>query len=243
MTDPVNPMPPDLVSLLLDTDTLDGFLQALADSALRLAPTADGCGITLEREHHPLTVVSAGTSAPPLDEAQYAQDDGPCLQSLRTGKEVSVTDMRAEVRWNGYPAFAADSGTLSSLSLPVAPRSHTAGALNLYSPKQDGFAGADLGGLRTLAAQATGAIALAQRLSDVQVFADDLQAAIRSRTVIDQAAGIVMAQRRCSAEEALGTLRAASQHRNIKLRDLCAQLVEGIAGATPSDGAGLRPRR
>ncbi|WP_411082230.1 GAF and ANTAR domain-containing protein [Streptomyces sp. cmx-18-6] len=242
MTDALTPGPPDLVSLLLDTDTLDDFLQAVAESALAQAPTADGCGITLEREGRPLTVVSSGGSAPPLDEAQYAQDDGPCLEALREGHEVSVGDMRVEDRWNGYPAFAVDHGTRSSLSLPIAAHSHTAGALNLYSPKEDGFAEADLGGLRVLAAQATGAIALAQRLSDARTFTSDLEAALQSRTVIDQAIGIIMSRRRCSAEEALRMLRTTSQHRNVKLRALCAQLVGGVSGNPPPGSARLRPR-
>ncbi|MER7700500.1 GAF and ANTAR domain-containing protein [Streptomyces sp. NPDC096095] len=238
----LSPGPPDLVPLLLDTETLDDFLRALARSALLLSPTADGCGVTLERRNRPLTVASAGVSAPPLDEAQYGQDDGPCLQALREGREVGVSDMCEENRWKDYPAFAVAAGTRSSLSLPIAAHSHTAGALNLYSPKQNGFADADLHGLRALAAQATGAVALAQRLSDSRTFTDDLEAALRSRSVIDQAVGIVMNQRRCSSQEALGALRTASQHRNVKLRDLCAQLVGGVSGAPPPDGPRLRPR-
>ncbi|MEW2070973.1 GAF and ANTAR domain-containing protein [Streptomyces sp. NPDC007346] len=242
MTDALTPGTPDLVSLLLDSDTLDDFLQVLAESALLRTPGADGCGITLERQNRPLTVVSAGVSAPALDEAQYGQDDGPCLEALREGHEVSVGDMQTEDRWGDYPAFAVAAGTRSSLSLPIAAHSHTAGALNLYSPKVDGFEEADLSGLRDLAAQATGAIALAQRLSDARTFTADLQAALQSRTVIDQAAGIVMNQRRCTPEEALNTLRSASQHRNVKLRDLCAQLVGSVSGTVPPGDPRLRPR-
>ncbi|MFH9610299.1 GAF and ANTAR domain-containing protein [Streptomyces sp. NPDC017448] len=236
------PEPPDLVSLLLDTDTLDDFLQALVQSTLLMSPTADGCGITLERQDRPLTVASAGTSAPLLDEAQYGQDAGPCLEALREGHEVSVGDMREERRWNGYPAFAVASGTLSSLSLPIAAHSHTAGALNLYSPRANGFADADMSALRALAAQATGAVELAQRLADARTFTADLEAALQSRAVIDQAAGIVMQQRRCTSEEALRILRTASQHRNVKLRDVCAQLVGVVSGETPAEGPRLRPR-
>ncbi|MFF5773232.1 GAF and ANTAR domain-containing protein [Streptomyces californicus] len=238
----LTPGPPDLVSLLLDTDTLDDFLRALARSALLMSPTADGCGVTLERQGRPLTVASAGVSAPPLDEAQYGQDDGPCLEALREGHEVSVGDMREENRWNGYPAFAVASGTLSSLSLPIAAHSHTAGALNLYSPKENGFAAVDLTSLRALAAQVTGAVALAQRLADTRTFTEDLEAALQSRAVIDQAAGIVMQQRRCTSEEALRILRTASQHRNVKLRDLCTQLVSSVSGGPPPEGGRLRPR-
>lgn len=242
MADAPIPEAPDVVSLLLETETLDDFLQALADTALGMAPTADGCGLTVEREHRPTTVVSAGISAPKLDEAQYAQDDGPCLQALRTGDEVHVTDMLREERWNGYPAYAVSCGTQSSTSLPVAAHSHTAGALNLYSPEVDGFRDVDLGELRRLAAQATGAIALAQRLADTQEFTVDLQNALQSRSVIDQAIGIIMGQQRCPADQALQTLRTASQHRNVKLRTLCTQLVGNISGDRPPGRTDLRPR-
>jgi GAF domain-containing protein len=232
----------DVTALLLDTDSLDGFLRALAQQALDLAPVADGCGVTLERQGRPVTVSSAGASATKLDEAQYGQDDGPCLQAMRTGLEVDVPDTLSESRWGGYPAYAAACGARSSLSLPIAPHTHTAGALNLYAPTPGAFAGTDRTALRLLAAQATGAIALAQRIADAEEFAADLQTALQSRTVIDQAMGVIMGQQRCAPEEAFNVLRAASQHRNVKLRDLCAELVSSITGQ-PAGGDALNPRQ
>lgn len=231
----------DLMELLLETDGLDGFLLAVAQSAARHTPASDGCGITLERQGRPLTVASAGTSACQLDEKQYGQDDGPCLQSLRTGTEISVPDMLTERRWGEYPAYALASGARSSLSLPIAAHTHTAGALNLYSGKEDGFADADLTLLRGLAAQATGALALAQRIADAQGFAADLQKALTTRATIDHAIGIVMGQQHCAREQAFAILRTASQNRNIKLHDLCTELVTRIGGRPPSD-EGLTPR-
>jgi GAF domain-containing protein len=218
---------------LLEMDTLEDFLQTLADAALRLT-RAEGAGLTVERDHRPTTVVSAGPAAPKLDEKQYGQDDGPCLQALRTGKEVFVEDMFGETRWGDYPAYAAASGIRSSLSLPIASRSDTAGALNLYAGPPNAFANCDFAELRSLAAQASGAIALAQRLADAQVFADQMRAAMRSRTVIDQAMGVIMGQRRCTADEAFGILRSASQHRNVKLRDLCAEMITNLTGEPPA---------
>jgi transcriptional regulator with GAF, ATPase, and Fis domain len=241
MTDRPLPTVTDVTGLLLDTDTLDGFLDALAHHALDLAPGADGCGVTLERQGRPVTVSSAGPSASKLDEAQYGQDDGPCLQAMRTGRTVSVPDTLRETRWDGYPAYAAACGARSSLSLPIAPRTHTAGALNLYAPAPNAFDDVDLDALRQLAAQATGAIALAQRIADAKEFAADLQTALQSRTVIDQAMGVIMGQQRCTPDQAFDVLRAASQHRNVKLRDLCAELIASITGQPPADDA-LRPR-
>ncbi|MFD5625672.1 GAF and ANTAR domain-containing protein [Streptomyces sp. NPDC127072] len=242
MTDRPLPAAPDVTALLLDTDTLDGFLQALAHRALALTPTADGCGVTLERQGRPVTVSSVGASATKLDEAQYGQDDGPCLQAMRTGLVIDVPDTLSESRWGAYPAYAAACGARSSLSLPIAPYSDTAGALNLYAPVPNAFADADLTSLRLLAAQATGAIELAQRIADVQAFAADLQAAMKSRTVIDQAMGVIMGQQRCTPERAFEVLRTASQHRNVKLRDLCAELIASITGHLPAEDE-LHPRR
>ncbi|MGC5039059.1 MULTISPECIES: GAF and ANTAR domain-containing protein [unclassified Streptomyces] len=224
---------------LLETDSLEEFLQSLADAALKMS-SAEGTGVTIERDHRPLTVASAGPPAPELDEKQYGQNDGPCLQSARTGEEVFVRDMLTETRWGDYPAYAAACGIRSSVSLPIAARTHTVGALNLYGGPAHAFDDADLGALRSLAAQATGAVALAQRIADAEAFAEQMQRAMRSRGVIDQAMGVVMGQRGCTADEAFAILRSASQHRNIKLRDLCTELITNITGRPP-DSPGLRP--
>lgn len=225
---------------LLETDSLEDFLQTLADAALELS-LAQGAGLTLRRDGRPLTVVSSGTAAPELDEKQYGQDDGPCLQSLHTGEEILIDDMYAETRWGDYPAYAAACGMRSSLSLPIAARTHTAGALNLYAALPEAYERADLTPLRSLAAQATGAIALAQRITDAQEFAGQLQDAMTHRSVIDQALGVIMGQRRCTAQEAFDILHSASQHRNIKLRHLCAELITNLTGQPPATSE-PRPR-
>ncbi|WP_109003984.1 GAF and ANTAR domain-containing protein [Streptomyces rishiriensis] len=218
---------------LLETDSLEGFLQTLAEAALALS-RAQGAGVTIEGGGEPTTVASAGAAATKLDEKQYGQDDGPCLQALRTGEEIHVADMREESRWGDYPAYAVDCGVHSSLSLPIAAHTHTAGALNLYAAPPRAFECSDLGALRSLAAQATGGIALAQRISETQEFAAQMQTAMQSRSVIDQAIGVIMGRRRCTADEAFGVLRSASQQRNVKLRDVCAELITSITGQPPT---------
>ncbi len=124
----------------------------------------------------------------------------------------------------------------------MAAHTDTAGALNLYARKPSAFAEADLSALRILAGQATGAIALAQRIAEKEQYAADLQAAMASRTIIDQAIGVIMGQQRCPADQAFALLRQASQHRNIKLCDLCAEMLTSIGGQSPSDGGNLPPR-
>ncbi|MFJ8142737.1 GAF and ANTAR domain-containing protein [Streptomyces sp. NPDC096013] len=225
MTGSPDPAVPDLTALLLTTRTLEAFLTALADTVVDLAPGCDGCGITLEREGLLLTVASSGTSARQLDEEQYGQNDGPCLQALRTGQEIFVQDTRTDRRWGEYPAYAAAAGTRSSLSLPIAARTHTPGAINLYASAPDAFADADLSVLRAIAAEATGAIAMAQRLADVSAFNDELQTVLATRTLIDRATGITMARNGCTYDEALASLKDVARQHDTTLREVSAALV------------------
>ncbi|WP_425336020.1 GAF and ANTAR domain-containing protein [Streptomyces bottropensis] len=231
----------DMIDWLLETTSLREFLQHLVDDAVS-ASAADGCGVTVQRRHRPLTVVSTGGVAEKLDEKQYGLDDGPCLHCLRSGGSVYVPDMLGEARWESFPGFAADMGIRSSLSLPIPARTHTAGALNFYAAGQDAFTEDDRGRLALLAAQAGGGLALAQRLADAEDFSRDLQTALASRSVIDQAIGSVMQRRHCTAEEAFDLLRRLSQETNLKLRDVCTRLVTGLAGGPPAPRPPLRPR-
>ncbi|MFF7857404.1 ANTAR domain-containing protein [Streptomyces sp. NPDC007904] len=230
-----------VVDWLLETPSLREFLQHLVDDAVA-ETCAAGCGVTLARRHRPLTVVSTDDTAEKLDEKQYGLGEGPCLQALRTGEVVPVRDMLHETRWGPFAPFASSLGIRSSLSLPIPVGSHTAGALNFYATRPDAFTGRDRDRLERFASQAGGGIALAQRLSDAEDFTRQLQAAIQSRAVIDQAIGAIMHQRRCTAEEAFDLLRTTSQETNTKLRDLCARLMAELSGRPPSPQAPLRPR-
>ena len=107
---------PDMIEWLLETASVRDFLQHLVGDAVGVS-AADGCGVTVQRHRRPLTVVSTGGTADKLDEKQYGQDDGPCLQALRTGRIVHVPDTLDETRWGRYPGFAAGLGIRSSLSL------------------------------------------------------------------------------------------------------------------------------
>ncbi len=177
-----------------------------------------------------------------LDEKQYGQDDGPCLEALRTGRAVHVRDTLREPRWGTYPRFAAGLGVRSSLSVPIPVRDHTAGALNFYAAGPDAFTGDDRNTLTLYAAQAGGGIALAQRLADAEEFAREVQAALASRSLIDQAIGTVMQDRQCTAEEAFDLLRRLSQQTNLKLREVCVRLLTDTAGRPPTPPPPLRKR-
>ncbi|MFG2452833.1 ANTAR domain-containing protein [Streptomyces sp. NPDC048512] len=111
----------------------------------------------------------------------------------------------------------------------------TVGALNVYRRPPHAFIATDFRLLRSLASQASRAIAMAERLVISEQLAQQTRSALKSRAAIDQALGMVMGQRRWSAEEAFAILRSASQQRGIPLHDVCTELIANLTGqpATP----------
>ena len=226
-----------LQSLTLTTARVDEFLSELAAVAPQLGGPAISCSVTMRGEHQPYTVTSSDELAVQVDEVQYAEHEGPCLQALHDGAEVYVEDMRAETRWHDYVARAVEAGVRSSLSLPLTVGGETIGALNLYSRVANAFDERLRQNLGIFAAQAAAALTMVLRQARQDQIAAQLEQALASRTTIDQAIGILMAQQRCTADEAFALLRAHSQRNNRKIRDIAADMIERVAGAPPTDGA------
>jgi hypothetical protein len=105
--------------------------------------------------------------------------------------------------------------------------------MNMYCTELGGFTRQVREEAAVFAGYASGALGVALKIASHLQFSVDLQHAIASRTVIDQALGIIMAQERCSAERAFEILTRASQQRNVKLRDLARHLVENVGGRSP----------
>jgi GAF domain-containing protein len=168
-----------------------------------------------------------------LDELQYAGGEGPCLEALATSVPVFVKDMAAEVRWGAYPGYASQVGARSSMSYPLISGAAAIGALNLYA-FESVVPGADMQARAAQVAEhAAGALALALRIAEDGEMIDNLRTALSSRTTIDQAIGILMAQQHCDARTAFELLRKASQGRNIKLREVAVGIVASVERRAP----------
>jgi GAF domain-containing protein len=223
----------ELQALLLAHEDVEDFLQEMA--VLAAARVADGasCGITLRPGGRATTVASSDELAARVDEVQYGIEKGPCLHAMRTGEVVSVPDTAGEPRWSGFEQQAAAQGVASSLSIPLTADGLHIGALNLYAPVAGAFGEVEARRAERFAATASGALSLAVRQAQQTDLTEQLRAALASRAVIDQALGILMAQERCSATRAFEILRAASQHRNVKLREVAAGIVTAVSGSAP----------
>ena len=227
----------ELQQLLLATDNIDEFLQQLAHLATTMLPDELSCGITMRRDHRPITVASSDLRASQVDEIQYQYDNGPCLASLDTGETVLIDDLTTDQRWNGYQVPALAHGIRSSISLPLGAEQKVIGALNLYATRPGAFGRREQAIATRFADEASRALTLAVRLAERAEMSQNLQHALASRAVIDQALGIIMCQNRCTADEAFDILRTTSQNRNVKLRDIAAAMVAAVSGHPPPSDA------
>ncbi|HEY0816621.1 MAG TPA: GAF and ANTAR domain-containing protein [Pseudonocardia sp.] len=227
----------ELQQLLLATDGIDDFLQQLAHLAAAMLPGELSCGITVRRDRRPITVASSDERASQVDEIQYSHDRGPCLTSLANGQVVRIEDLAADDRWPDYQTPALAHGVRSSLSQPLHAEQKVIGALNLYATRPRAFGPREETVAAGFADEASRALTLAVRLAERAEMSQNLQNALESRAVIDQALGIIMSQNRCTADEAFEILRATSQNRNVKLRDIAVALVVAVSGQSPPSTA------
>lgn len=214
-----------LSGLLLTEESLETTLRRVADLAVRSIAGCDAVGVTLFQDGTPTTRAATGGLVYEVDTYQYDIGEGPCLQTVHDQHLHEVQEMANEGRWPRFCEHAAERGIHSSLSLPLAVRGQTLGALNLYSRTPAAFATADRETALLFASQAAVALANAQTYAASVRLATQLGEALGSRAVIDQAKGIVMAHNRCDEGQAFEVLRAASQTGQRKLRDVAQDIV------------------
>src|SRR4029079_9830883 len=168
-------------------------------------------------------------------EGEYDLDDGPCLHAMRDGSVARIEDTAEKARWPEFEAEAASHGIRSCLALPLNADGKPVGALNLYSRQASAFGTAEARRAENFAENASGALSLAMRLASHAALIEQLRSSLTSRTVIDQALGIIMAREQCNQGRAFAILRSASQNSNVKLRDIAGAVVTRVTGeATPA---------
>jgi GAF domain-containing protein len=219
----------DLAQLQLGEGDLPAVLARVADLARRALPGAAGASVTLVEGDRAYTAAFTGQLALALDETQYADGHGPCLEVAQSSGTVAVPDMAAETRWPGFARRALAGGIRSSLSVALPLQEHVIGALNIYATEPGAF-GAGAGELaQRFAGYAAVAIANARLYQTTAALAENMRRAMETRAVIEQAKGILIAQQHCTPEYAFELLARLSQATHRKLRDCAADLVARTA--------------
>ncbi|OWA07423.1 antitermination regulator [Streptomyces sp. CS113] len=214
---------------------LDTLLRDLTDRAVVQVPGAVACSVTVRRADRLMTLAGSTGLPSGLDLRQYENGSGPCVDAAETGDAQYSPDLAAETRWPAYTEYALATGVRCVLALPLPVEGETGAALNLYGIEPASLArGREAA--RAFAERAADAVNEALRIERRQASAADVRTALISRSVIDQAVGMLMARERIDAHRALERLRRASQDRNVKLRDLCAQVVSRASGDASHGG-------
>ncbi|WP_378738968.1 GAF and ANTAR domain-containing protein [Nocardia brasiliensis] len=223
----------ELTAVLLSTADIEESLGEIAATTSRILPGRPMAGVTLTRGGDVATVASSGAHATVVDEIQYGGGRGPCLEAIQTGQPVSVPDVTEEHRWGNYPAQVLAHGVRSIYSYPLVADGETIGALNLYSTSPRAFDDKARQAIALTASHTGMLLSAAIHNARQAELTEQLRSALASRSLIDQALGILMGQQRCSREKAFQILRRASQDRNIKLATLAAELIRSYTGSEP----------
>lgn len=231
-----------LGTLLLSTPSMEAYLGRVADLAVQVFDPPATCGVSLYIDDTPVTVAASGAVAGQVEETQYEAGGGPCLHSMRTGESVDIPDLAADDRWPEYRTHAMALGLGSCHTVALSDGERTVGALNVHACEVGAFDDASRRSLRLFAAQTSAALELLRRDAHQRMLGEQLQEALASRAVIDQAMGIVMSTRRCSPDEAFSFLRRTSQNANRKLREVATDLVGAVADGRGPQAAAEGPR-
>jgi GAF domain-containing protein len=207
------------------------LLGDVAEFAARAIPGVDGAGVTLVDMSGHTPRAHAWTATAPfvheIDIVQYERfDEGPCITCMQTLRATVSGSLGSDSRWPHFGGRVARMGVHSVLALPLLIDIQVIGAINAYAYARDAFGDHAVQVGAQFAGPAAVSVYNAKLLTEARRRADQLQQALASRAVIDQAIGILRSRSGGSAEDAFDRLTRMSQTENVKLRVVAERLVD-----------------
>jgi GAF domain-containing protein len=225
-------------TLVDDFDVID-FLHVLTERCVQLLGVS-AAGLLLTDGQDQLQVVAASSERTRLLELfQLQTDQGPCVDCFHTGQPVSVPDLPSAGRWPRFSAAAADVGFAAVHAVPMRLRTEVIGALNLFDINPGAL---DEGKLRigqALADVATIGLLQQRAIHRRDVLTEQLQTALNSRILIEQAKGVLAERLHLDMADAFTLLRSGARSRNRHLSDLAQAIVDGSEQIPPAMLASL----
>jgi len=220
-------------TMIAEFDVID-FLHLLTDRSVALLG-ASAAGVVLADPRGELRVAAASSEEAGLLELfQLQNDQGPCLDCFRTGRPVTADDLTGPCqRWPRFAEAAARSGFRTVEALPMRLRDQVIGALNLFRAEPGPIDPADLRIGQALADVATIGLLHERNVRRREAVAEQLQAALNSRVVIEQAKGKLAERLSIDMDRAFNMLRDYARNTNQHLTDVARTLVEGDSADFP----------
>lgn len=211
-------------TLVSDFDIVD-LLHTLATRCVDLTGV-DAAGIMLADENGTLRVVGSSSERMYLLELYELQNsEGPCLDAYRDAQTV-VADLLETDRWPTLREEAIRNGFQSVVALPMRLRSESIGALNLFRAERGALPDAEVAVCRALADIATIGLLNERAVREARLLAEQLQSALHTRVVIEQAKGVVAERTGSEMDEAFVWLRDHARRNNLRIGDVARDVVE-----------------
>jgi transcriptional regulator with GAF, ATPase, and Fis domain len=225
-------------SLVTDFDVID-LLTMLADRCVAILEVS-AAGIMLAGPDGSLRVIASSSEQMRLLELFELQtEQGPCLESYRSGEAVTHLDLAtATQRWPRFAPEAIENGFGSVHAIPLRLRGTVIGALNLFHTDVAGIDDDGLQAARAFADIATIAILQYRAAVGSHELVDQLNTALNTRIVIEQAKGIIAERRHLDMESAFAALRQHARNNNLRLSDVASSVVAGTLKASDLDPVG-----
>lgn len=212
-------------TMVKDFDVVD-FLSLLTRRCVELFDAGEAGLMLADPEGHMQLVASSSHQMRLLELLELQHDQGPCPEAYRTGTAVQVPDLHdAETRWPKFVGPALEAGYLSALALPLRLRDETIGALNLLRVEAGTLPNDDITTAQALADVATIGILQHRAATESNLLSEQLQYALDSRVIIEQAKGAIAQKLDLSTDEAFNALRRYSRSRNLRLVDVASAVV------------------
>ena len=216
-----------LIDTLVDEFDVIDVLTVLASRSVELLGAA-AAGILLADPSGSLRVMAASSEQIVLLELfQIQNEQGPCMDSYRTGEVVVNADLRAPSPWPQFAVESVTAGYPSVCAVPLRLRSAILGCLNLFMSEPLPLGDADLHLARSLADVASIAIVQDQAARDAATREGQLQHALNSRIAIEQAKGMLAEHVGVDMDAAFGLLRTFARNHNRLLSEVAGSLVAG----------------
>ncbi|MFD8496760.1 ANTAR domain-containing protein [Amycolatopsis sp. NPDC059657] len=217
-------------TLIDDFDTI-AFLQLLVDRCVELLEV-DAAGLLLADHHGRLRLIASSSEQVRLLELlQLQNNEGPCLDAFRTGTRVSHPRLNtAGAMWPMFVVAAAEAGFEAVDALPMKLRRDVIGALNLFRATSGPLPPEGLQTALALVDIATIGLLQARSIREREVLTEQLQTALNSRVLIEQAKGVLSERLGVDMDGAFTTLRGYARGHHLKLADLARTILDDRAG-------------